>query len=168
MTRSRRCRREELRSSSRSVSPERPRRRRRRATTPSPSISPPREQVDTSTPQQAGVSTSNSISDEQIRRIINEVSRVNTPAQSRGENRGGGHGRARGWGRGRWVNFGFYLPHPGPYTPFCRAHREAGCPVCMYFSPNASYVDPAQNNFTVENQWLSPTSVFIWMNTDFI
>ena len=145
MTRSRR-----IRSSSRSESPERPRRR-RRVRTPSPSISPPREQPNSSTPgQQAGVQN---LSEEQLRLLINELSRVNTPAtaQNRSENRGGGRGRARGWGRGRWVNFGFYLPHPGPYTPFCRAHREAGCPVCMYFSPNTSYVDPAQNNGAIEN-----------------
>ena len=145
MTRSRR-----IRSSSRSESPERPRRR-RRVRTPSPSISPPREQPNSSTPgQQAGVQN---LSEEQLRLLINELSRVNTPAtaQNRSENRGGGRGRARGWGRGRWVNFGFYLPHPGPYTPFCRAHREAGCPVCMYFSPNTSYVDPAQNNYAIEN-----------------
>ena len=145
MTRSRR-----IRSSSRSESPERPRRR-RRVRTPSPSISPPREQPNSSTPgQQAGVQN---LSEEQLRHLINELSWVNTPAtaQNRSENRGGGRGRARGWGRGRWVNFGFYLPHPGPYTPFCRAHREAGCPVCMYFSPNTSYIDPAQNNYAIEN-----------------
>ena len=145
MTRSRR-----IRSSSRSESPERPRRR-RRVRTPSPSISPPREQPNSSTPgQQAGIQN---LSEEQLRHLVNELSRVNTPAttQNRSENRGGGRGRARGWGRGRWINFGFYLPHPGPYTPYCRAHREAGCPVCMYFSPNGAYVDPATNNFAVEN-----------------
>ena len=145
MTRSRR-----IRSSSRSESPERPRRR-RRVRTPSPSISPPREVPNSSTPgQQAGVLN---LSEEQLRQLVNELSRVNTPAttQNRSENRGGGRGRARGWGRGRWVNFGFYLPHPGPYTPFCRAHREAGCPVCMYFSPSTSYSDPAQNNYAIEN-----------------
>ena len=145
MTRSRRIIREELRSSSRSMTPERPRRR-RRVTTPSPSISPPREQENSSTPL-----ASQNLSEEQIRQIINEISRLQTPAQNRGESRDGGRGRARGWGRGRWINFGFYLPHPGPYTPYCRAHREPGCPVCMYFSPNGSYADPAQNNFAVEN-----------------
>ena len=151
MTRSRRIRREQVRSSSRSETPERPRRR-RRVTTPSPSISPPRVQETTSTPEQTGATSSNTLSEETIRLIINEISRVNTPAQNRGENRGRGRGQARGWGRGRWVNFGFYLPHPGPYTPFCRAHREAGCPVCMYFSPNGTYNDPAQSNYMIENQ----------------
>ena len=147
MTRSRRIARDELRSSSRSVSPgERPRRRRRVAT-PSPSISPPRQQETSSTPQ-----ASHNLSEEQLRLLANELSRINTPAPSRGEIRGGNRGRARGWGRGRWINFGFYLPHPGPYTPYCRAHREAGCPVCMYFSPNGAYIDPAQNNFAIEHQ----------------
>ena len=146
MTRSRRVAREELRSSSRSVTPEERPRRRRRAATPSPSISPPRQQETTSSPQ-----ASHNLSEEQLRLLANELTRINTPAPSRGENRGGSRGRTRGWGRGRWINFGFYLPHPGPYTPYCRAHREAGCPVCMYFSPNGAYADPALNNFAVEN-----------------
>ena len=147
MTRSRRVAREELRSSSRSVTPEERPRRRRRAATPSPSISPPRQQETTSTLQ-----ASHNLSEKQLRLLANELTRINTPAPSRGENRGGSRGRTRGWGRGRWINFGFYLPHPGPYTPYCCAHREASCPVCMYFSPNGAYVDPSLNNFAVENQ----------------
>ena len=62
-----------------------------------------------------------------------------------------GRGQARGWGRGRWINFGCYLPHPGPYTPYCRAHREAGCSICIYFCPNQTYTNPQENNWVIEN-----------------
>ena len=129
----------ELRSSSRSKTPERPRKR-RRVTTPSPSISPPKEQENTSTPeQQARVSASRTLSEETIRYLVNKLSWVNTPAQNRNRNQGWGRRQAHGWGRGRWVNFGFYLPHPGPYMLFCRVQRVAGCLVSMYFLPNANF-----------------------------
>ena len=56
-------------------------------TTPSPSISPPREQENLSTPI-----ASQNLSEEQIRQLINVILRLHTPAQNRGESRGGGHG----------------------------------------------------------------------------
>ena len=105
--------------------------------------------------QPAAVAT---LSVEDIREAVAaELARAqtaNTPQAAGNHNsaqRRRGRGQARGWGRGRWINFGCYLPHPGPYTPFCRAHREAGCSVCMYFCPNINYMNPADNNWAIEN-----------------
>ena len=89
--------------------------------------------------------------------VAAEVAKIYGQQQSTGKRgsasavRGGGRGRARGWGRGIGVNFGFYLPHPGPYTPFCRAHREPGCAICMTFCPTTSYMDPPENNFSTSD-----------------
>ena len=177
----RRVRRREVRSSSRSRTPERPARRRRvssspptsprprRAATP-PATVPPAETtraaatlattaIATSTPADDSRQPANSHPTTQSTvntinfqaAVAAEVARISGQGQGRvtaSTVRGGGRGRARGWGRGRWVNFGFYLPHPGPYTPFCRAHREPGCAICMTFCPTSAYMDPADNNFS--------------------
>ena len=173
-----RVRRREVRSSSRSRTPERPARRRRVSS--SPPTSPQLRRA--ATPPAAiphngattnATATATSTPAEEIRQpnvpqpttnndtfrdaVAAEVARLCGQGQAAGGRvearaiRGGGRGRARGWGRGRWVNFGFYLPHPGPYTPFCRAHREPGCAICMTFCPTSGYMDLAENNFSTSD-----------------
>ena len=159
MPRSTRRRRiEEVRSSS--ESPER-RTRRVDSSPQSPAqrraATPPRTQYE-HTPraveQPAAVTT---LSVEDVREAVAaELARAQTAdtagvaSNANGAVRRRGRGQARGWGRGRWINFGCYLPHPGPYTPFCRAHREAGCSICMYFCPNQTYINPQENNWAIE------------------
>ena len=173
----RRVRRREVRSSSRSRTPERPARRRRvssspptsprlrRAATPPAAIphnaaTPSATATATSTPAEEGRQPAipqPTDTDTFRDAVAAEVARLCGQGQAAGGRvdgraiRGGGRGRARGWGRGRWVNFGFYLPHPGPYTPFCRAHREPGCAICMVFCPTSGYMDPADNNFSTSD-----------------
>ena len=162
MTRpSRRVRRNEVRSSSRSPTPERQTRRRRMSSSPPPTNSrraapatPATTQADRTAP-----TASSTLSAEDLREAVAaEVARSRNELQggaavstvAGGNARGATRGRGRGWGRGRWVNFGFFLPHAGPYTPICRAHREPGCHVCMFFSPNMNYMDPGENGFAIE------------------
>ena len=156
MTRPSRTRRRNLvRSSSRSHTPERPTRRRRLSSSP-PATGTRRP---AHTPPETPQASSSTISAEDLREAVAaEVARSRQEPQvaaaagaaAGGAARGAARGRGRGWGRGRWVNFGFFLPHAGPYTPICRAHREPGCHVCMYFSPNMNYMDPGENGFAIE------------------
>ena len=150
---------EEVRSSS--ESPVRRTRRRVDSSPQSPAqrraASPPRtqnEQTPRAVEQPAAVTT---LSVEDIREAVAaELARAQTDTAGVAGNansaaRRRGRGQARGWGRGRWINFGCYLPHPGPYTPFCRAHREPGCTICIFFCPNQNYMNPQENNWAVEN-----------------
>ena len=123
---------------------------RRRAASP-----PQEEQTPRAVEQSAAVTT---LSVEDVREAVAaELARAQTADQTgsagnaNGAVRRRGRGQARGWGRGRWINFGCYLPHPGPYTPFCRAHREPGCTICIFFCPNQNYMNPQDNNWAVEN-----------------
>ena len=156
---SRRQRIEQVRSSS--ESPVRRTRRRVDSSPQSPAqrraASPPRtqnEQTPRAVEQPAAVTT---LSVEDIREAVAaELARAQTDTAGVAGNansaaRRRGRGQARGWGRGRWINFGCYLPHPGPYTPFCRAHREPGCTICIFFCPNQNYMNPQDNNWAVEN-----------------
>ena len=157
---SRRQRIEEVRSSS--ESPVRRTRRRVDSSPPSPAqrrtVSPTRthnEQTPRAVEQPTAVTT---ISVEDIREAVAaEIARAQATDTAgvtgnvNGAARRRGRGQTRGWGRGRWINFGCYLPHPGPYTPYCRAHREPGCTICIYFCPNQSYTNPQESNWAVEN-----------------
>ena len=157
MTRPSRTRRRNLvRSSSRSLTPERQTRRRRLSSSP-PATGTRRPAPP---PQETLQAISSTISAEDLREAVAaEVARSRQELQGAaaegaaagGAARGAARGRGRGWGRGRWVNFGFFLPHAGPYTPICRAHREPGCHVCMFFSPNMNYMDPGENGFAIEH-----------------
>ena len=50
---------------------------------------------------------------------------------------GRGAGSRRGNGRGtRWYYFGMYCPYPGQYSAYCTMHREKGCTMCIYFTPD--------------------------------
>ena len=155
---SRRQRIEEVRSSS--ESPVCRSRRRVDSSPPSPAqrraISPPRTQTQTPRAEEQPTAVT-TISVEDIREAVAaELARaqstdaVGATGSVNGVARRRGRGQARGWGRGRWINFGCYLPHPGPYTPYCRAHREPGCTICIYFCPNQSYQNPQENNWAIE------------------
>ena len=156
---SRRQRIEEVRSSS--ESPVRRSRRRVDSSPPSPAqrraTSPPRTQTQTPRAEEQPTAVT-TISVEDIREAVAaELARaqstdaVGAMGSVNGVARRRGRGQARGWGRGRWINFGCYLPHPGPYTPYCRAHREPGCTICIYFCPNQNYQNPQENNWAIEN-----------------
>ena len=158
MTRpSRRQRRNVVRSSSRSPTPERSTRRRRLSSSP-PSTGTRRAAPDPPAAPNAPIACSTLSAEDLREAVAAEVARSRNELQGAatlgagGPSRGATRGRGRGWGRGRWVNFGFFLPHAGPYTPICRAHREPGCHICMYFSPNMNYMDPGENAYTIEHQ----------------
>ena len=157
MTRpSRRTRRNVVRSSSRSPTPERLTRRRRLSSSPPPTTGTRRAAP---TPPEAPQASSSTLSAEDLREAVAaEVARSRQELQggaavgaAGGAAPGAARGRGRGWGRGRCVNFGFFLPHAGPYTPICRAHWEPGCHICMFFSPNMNYMDPGENGFVIEH-----------------
>ena len=160
MPRSTRRRRiEEVRSSSESPvrrtrrvdsSPQSPAQRR--------AATPPRTQYEHTPRAVEQPAAVNTLSVEDVREAVAaELARAQTAdtagvaGNANGAVRRRGRGQARGWGRGRWINFGCYLPHPGPYTPFCWAHREVGCSICIYFCPNQAYMDPTHYNWAIEN-----------------